>query len=223
MVVENNKKEYKMKVTHKPVKSIHDVVAYSLVKFFRFLADVYFGQRFANRAIMLETVAAVPGMVASWILHLRCLRKLKNDDGWINKLYSEAENEKMHLLVYLEIGKPNWFERFAIYFIQIVFTPFYFIMYMLSKRTAHRFVGYLEEEAVVSYTHYLEAIDKGNIINTKAPQIAIDYWKLEQDATLRDVVIATGLDECNHRDVNHKISDYLKDGNKLLNNTLIVK
>ncbi|MDD3266725.1 MAG: alternative oxidase [Burkholderiales bacterium] len=207
-----------MKITHRAVGSIHDVIAYSLVKFFRFLADVYFGQRYVNRAIMLETVAAAPGMVAGWILHFRCLRRFKNDDGWINKLYGEAENEKMHLIIYLAVGKANLFERFVIYVTQFVFTPFYFLMYMLSKRTAHRFVGYLEEEAVVSYVHFLKAIDDGKIENISAPQIAIDYWKLDANATLRDVVIATGLDECHHRDVNHEISDYVRDGNKLLKN-----
>lgn len=207
-----------MKATHKPVKSIHDMIAYGLVKFFRFLADVYFGKRYANRAIMLETVAAVPGIVATWLLHLRCLRRIKNDDGWINQLYEEAENEKMHLLVYIQIGTPTYFERFAIYLVQIFFTPFYFLMYMLSSKTAHRFVGYLEEEAVVSYNHYLEAIDNGNIKNIPAPQIAIDYWKLEKTATLRDVVIATGLDECKHRDVNHQLSDNIGNGMRILRN-----
>jgi len=207
-----------MEATHKQVRSIHDVIAYGLVKFFRFLADVYFGKRYANRAIMLETVAAVPGIVAAWLLHLRCLRRIKNDDGWINQLYEEAENEKMHLLVYVQIGKPTYFERFAIYLVQILFTPFYFLMYMLSSRTAHRFVGYLEEEAVISYNHYLEAIDSGQIKNTAAPQVAIKYWKLDENATLREVVIATGLDECKHRDVNHQLSDNISNGNRILKN-----
>ena len=205
-----------MQYTHKPVRSISDGFAYGLVKFLRFLADVYFGKRFANRAIMLETVAAIPGMAAAWLLHLRCLRRIKDDEGWIRKLYDEAENEKMHLLVYIQIGKPNYFERFAIYLIQICFTPFYFLMYVCSAKTAHRFVGYLEEEAVVSYIHYLAEIDSGNIKNTPAPEIAKEYWKLSADATLRDVVIATGLDECNHRDVNHMLSDMVRNGETLL-------
>lgn len=207
-----------MKITHKPVSSIHDAIAYGLVKFFRLLADIYFGKRYANRAIMLETVAAIPGIVATWLLHLRCLRRIKDDNGWINQLYEEAENEKMHLLVYIQIGKPSYFERFAIYLVQIFFTPFYFLMYMLSSKTAHRFVGYLEEEAVISYTHYLEAIDNGQITNTAAPKIAIHYWKLAENATLRDVVIATGIDECTHRDVNHQLSDNINAGSKILQN-----
>ena len=72
---------------------------------------------------------------------------------------------------------------------------------------AHRFVAYLEEEAVVSYTGYLEAIDRGELENVPAPEIAIDYWKLGHKATLRDVVIAVRADEANHRDTNHAFAD----------------
>lgn len=45
-------------------------------------------------------------------------------------------------------------------------------MYLLSPATAHRFVGYLEEEAVAAYTAFLGAIDKGQIPNVPAPKIA---------------------------------------------------
>jgi ubiquinol oxidase len=74
-------------------------------------------------------------------------------------------------------------------------------------RVAHRFVGYLEEEAVYSYTEYLAEIDAGKAENIPAPQFAIDYWKLAPDARLRDVVIVVRLDEAGHRDVNHGFSD----------------
>ena len=73
----------------------------------------------------------------------------------------------------------------------------------MFPRTAHRIVGYFEEEAVYSYTEYLREIDAGKIPNTIAPKIAIDYWNLSKDATLRDVVIAVREDEANHRDINH--------------------
>jgi ubiquinol oxidase len=82
----------------------------------------------------------------------------------------------------------------------------YFVIFLVSPRTAHRVVGYFEEEAVRSYTEYLEEIDAGRIDNIAAPQIAKDYWDLADDATLRDVVIAVRNDEAGHRDVNHHIS-----------------
>ena len=89
---------------------------------------------------------------------------------------------------------------------QALFFSFYLLLYLVSSRTAHRLVGYFEEEAVVSYTRYLEEIDAGRIDNVPAPAIAIDYWQLPPDARLREVVIAVRHDEAGHRDVNHSIA-----------------
>jgi ubiquinol oxidase len=36
-----------------------------------------------------------------------------------------------------------------------------------------------------------------------APAIAIGYWRLPKDSTLRDVVMVVRADEAHHRDVNH--------------------
>lgn len=41
-------------------------------------------------------------------------------------------------------------------FITGVFVNMFFIAYMLSPRFCHRFVGYLEEEAVKTYTYCIE-------------------------------------------------------------------
>ena len=70
-------------------------------------------------------------------------------------------------------------------------------------------MGYLEEEAVHSYTEYLAGVDKGTNANVPAPRIAIDYWKLAPDARLREVIIAVRADEAHHRDVNHQFADEL--------------
>ncbi|STX81502.1 oxidase [Legionella busanensis] len=198
-----------MPETHQPAKTISDKIAFGLVKFFRFFADTFFQKRYGNRAIVLETVAAVPGMVGAALLHLRCLRKIKNDEGWIKTLLDEAENERMHLITFMYIAKPNWFERFIIFIAQAIFVILYLVMYVLSSKTAHRFVGYLEEEAVVSYTHYLQELDAGRIENCPAPDMAKNYWSLEDDARLREVLVAVRNDEAEHRDVNHKLADKL--------------
>ena len=85
--------------------------------------------------------------------------------------------------------------------VQWVFYLFFFGLYLVSSKTAHRVVGYFEEEAVISYTSYLAEIDAGRLENVAAPAIAIDYWKLAPDARLRDVVLAVRADEAKHRDV----------------------
>ncbi|MFN3578209.1 MAG: alternative oxidase, partial [Tabrizicola sp.] len=101
-------------------------------------------------------------------------------------------------------------ERGIIMLGQAIFYNAYFWLYLFAPRIAHRIVGYLEEEAVVSYTQYLEQIDTGKVENVPAPQIAIDYWNLGPDARLRDVVIAVRADEAGHRDRNHEMADQLK-------------
>jgi ubiquinol oxidase len=187
-----------------------DRVAYSLTMILRWLADTFFAKRYGHRAVVLETVAGVPGMVAGMWNHLRSLRRMQPDDrGWIKTLLDEAENERMHLMIFIEIAQPSRLERLLILFAQFVFWHFYFVLYVLFPQTAHRMVGYFEEQAVISYTHYLEEIDAGRIENIPAPQIAIDYYKLPAAATLRDVVIAVRADEQGHADVNHGMADEL--------------
>jgi len=141
------------------------------------------------------------------MVHLRCLRKMRDDEGWIHTLLDEAENERMHLMTFITVAQPNWFERFLIATVQLVFYNAYFFLYLLAPRTAHRVVGYFEEEAVISYTSYLKEVDEGRHENIPAPQIAIDYWQLPAGSRLRDVIIAVRADEAEHRDVNHQFVD----------------
>jgi ubiquinol oxidase len=163
-----------LQVTHYKPIGLGDYIAFGAVKFLRFFADAFFRHRYGHRAVVLETVAAVPGMVGG-----------------------------------IQVAKPNWLERALIIIAQGIFFNGFFVFYLFWPRIAHRFVGYLEEEAVYSYTEYLAEIDAGRAENIPAPQYAIDYWHLAPDARLRDVVIVVRLDEAGHRDVNHGFSDYM--------------
>jgi len=195
-------------IHHTPV-STSDRIAFGFVKTLRTFADVFFAKRYGHRAVVLETVAAVPGMVGAMLQHLKCLRRMQDDRGWIKTLMDEAENERMHLMTFIEIAKPTVLERLLVLVVQGVFFNAFFLLYLLAPKTAHRIVGYFEEEAVRSYTAYLAEIDAGRHENISAPQIAIDYWNLPTDATLRDVVISVRQDEAEHRDVNHGFADTL--------------
>jgi len=192
---------------HRKAEGLGDRVAYGFVKMLRFFADTFFARRYGNRAVVLETVAAVPGMVAGMLVHLRCLRRMEDDRGWIRTLLDEAENERMHLMTFIEVCRPSLFERFVVVAVQWVFYLFFFGLYLVSARTAHRVVGYFEEEAVISYTHYLAEIDAGRAENVPAPALAIRYWSLSPDARLRDVIEVVRADEAHHRDVNHGFAD----------------
>ena len=193
---------------HDPV-DFSDRFALAVTKFLRFFADTFFARRYGHRAVVLETVAAVPGMVGGALQHLRALRRMESDGGWIHTLLEEAENERMHLMTIIHIAQPTRLERLIVLLAQGVFYNLFFLLYLVSPKAAHRVVGYFEEEAVYSYTEYLASIDDGSIANVAAPKIAIDYWKLAPDARLREVIVAIRADEAKHRDVNHRFADSL--------------
>ena len=193
---------------HQP-KNFSDRIALGFTKFLRFLADTFFKKKYGHRAVVLETVAAVPGMVAGMLLHLKSLRKMEDDRGWIKILLDEAANERMHLMTFIQIAKPTLIERIIIMITQFIFILMYLIIYLLSQRTAHRIVGYFEEEAVISYSEYLKEIEEGKIENIKAPEIAINYWNLPLNSKLKDVIEVIRNDEAGHRDVNHSFANIL--------------
>ena len=196
-------------VTHYAPMDFGDHVALGFVKALRFCADLFFRKRYGHRAVVLETVAAVPGMVGGLLQHLKALRRIQDDNGWIRELLDEAENERMHLMTFVSIAKPSLIERLIVMITQAVFYNAYFFLYLFAPNIAHRVVGYFEEEAVASYTHYLEEIEAGRLTNVAAPEIAIDYWDLAPNARLRDVVLAVRDDEAKHRDRNHSFADAL--------------
>ena len=208
---------------HFEPKNLSDKVALLFTKFLRLLADTFFKKRYGHRAVVLETIAAVPGMVAGMLVHLKSLRKIEDDRGWIKILLDEAENERMHLMTFIHIAKPTAIERFIIMIAQFIFIITYGIIYLASQRTAHRIVGYFEEEAVISYTEYLNELESGAIPDQPAPEIAINYWNLPLHSTLKDVVKVIRDDEAGHRDVNHSFADIinLRKRKEMINNKKI--
>jgi len=198
--------------THHAPQDWRDRSALRFVKFLRIFADYFFTGRYGHRAVVLETVAAVPGMVGGLLQHLKAIRHIRDDQGWIKELIEEADNERMHLMTFIHIAQPSRGERWMIMVTQFIFYNFYFFLYLFFPRIAHRVVGYLEEEAVVSYTQYLEQIDAGTVENVPAPQIAKDYWNLPDNARLREVVIVIRADEAAHRDTNHDFANKIADG-----------
>jgi ubiquinol oxidase len=193
-------------VPHWPARNGKDRFAWGVTKLLRAAADVCFRQHYIHRAVVLETVAAVPGMVGAVLQHLRALRVFHGRPDMVKLLLDEAENERMHLMAFVAMCQPNWFERLLILFAQGMFFNAFFLLYLISPATAHRLVGYFEEEAVVSYERFLKAIDAGQISNREIPEFARQYWQLAPDAKLRELVISIQADEMGHRDVNHCLS-----------------
>ena len=178
-----------------------------MTKFFRFVADTFFAKRYGHRAVVLETVAGVPGMVAGMWLHLKSLRKMKT--GWgpqIREMLAEAEHERMHLMFFIDIAKPNVIERWLVLFAQFLFWQFNFLVYVIDFKTAHRMIAYFEQEAVKSYTEYLGMVERGEVPNVPAPKLAIDYYDMKETARLSDLIRKVRADEEHHSKVNMEYS-----------------
>ncbi|TFK73573.1 mitochondrial alternative oxidase [Pluteus cervinus] len=230
-----------VQVLHREAKTISDKLAYRMVWLARRIFDLVSGYKhpetppspnmtieelrkagyllddraWLNRSLFLESIAGVPGMVAATLRHLQSLRLLRRDNGWIHTCLEEAENERMHLMTFMTLKRPSIFLRAMILGAQGVFYNLFFLAYLVSPRTCHRFVGHLEEEAVLTYTRCIADLEAGKIPeweNTPAPGIAIDYWRLHPEAKLLDVLYAIRSDETTHRFVNHSLANLNPNG-----------
>ena len=149
-------------------------------------------------------------MVAGVWMHFKSLRRMKAGYGeQIREMLAEAENERMHLMFFIEIAQPNTLERFIVLCSQLIFGIFYLFMYAFFTRTAHRMIGYFEDEAVNSYTEYLNMVESGELDDSPAPPLAIDYYNLANNAKLSDVIKCVRADEQHHSKTNHEYANNL--------------
>ncbi len=206
----------KIEFTHVKPENFVDKLALATINLIRFNFDWMSGysflplneRRVLRRVIFLETIAGIPGSVAGTLRHLMSLRTMKRDGGWIHSLLMESENERMHLLTFMKLAPepPSILMKSAVFLSQGIFFNFFWMAYMISPRFCHKLVGYLEEEAVRTYTKILEHYDAGKFPlwkDMKAPPIAINYWQLPETANVRDLIEVVRADEAHHRDSNH--------------------
>lgn len=170
------------------------------------------------RLIILESFAGVPGFIGAAFRHFRSLRMLERDHGFIFSLLEEAENERMHLLCCMKQFEAGPVTRSVVVLSQGVATPALMLLYVIRPQLLHRFVGYLEETAVHTYTDIVKhATTPGSHLHTAwaelpAPDIAIQYWQMDGSATWVDTLKRMLADESHHRDVNHAFASLDFDG-----------
>ncbi|KAL7568528.1 hypothetical protein ACA910_002644 [Epithemia clementina (nom. ined.)] len=217
--------DWNIELTHTAPKNLRDRLAYNAVKVVRFVFDFTTGwngeittNKILNRTIFLETIAAVPGMVAAIVRHFKSLRTFQRDGGMMQMFLDEANNERMHLLTFVRMKDPNFLFRLAVIGGQLGFGSAFLAAYLISPKFCHRFVGYVEEEACSTYTkiiHAIENAEEGTDLATwrtrRAPRIARSYWKLGEEGTVLQLIYAVRADEAEHRDVNHLCSS-MEDG-----------
>ncbi|GMM30363.1 hypothetical protein DAMA08_031080 [Martiniozyma asiatica (nom. inval.)] len=226
-----------IKFEHRPVKNIRDMITYNGMSLLRHSFDFFTGyvepknekhqieiangpyrmtlEKWLTRIVVLESIAGIPGAVAGFLRHLHAMRMFRRDKAFIETLYDEAYNERMHLLTFLKIAKPGLIARSMLWIGQGIFANCFFLTYLVSPKTCHRFVGYLEEEAVSTYSRCLKDIELGlcpEFSAIKVPQIAKDYWKLGDDAKMYDLIQYIRADEAKHREVNHTFANLQQDG-----------
>lgn len=213
--------ELAIQLTHKPPKDFTNHLSFRAVKAVRYLFDLGTGwngdittKKIMNRVIYLETIAAVPGMVAGILRHFKSLRAMERDGGMLNMFLEEALNERMHLLTFVKMKNPGFIMRSAVLGGQVGFGFFYGLAYVLSPKFCHTFVGYVEEEACATYTKIIKAIEEapeGDELaawrTELAPKIGRAYWHLGENGTVLDLMYAIRADEAEHRDVNHFASE----------------
>jgi hypothetical protein len=61
----------------------------------------------AGAYLINSTNLGVPGFAAAMIRHLHSLRRMERDHGWIHTLLEEAENERMHLMTFMQLKRPG--------------------------------------------------------------------------------------------------------------------
>lgn len=117
----------------------------------------------------------------------------------------------MHLLTFMKLAEPGWFLRLMVLGAQGVFFNGFLLAYLVSPRTCHRFVGYLEEEAVITYTRAIHEIEEGRLPKwdkIEAPDIAIKYWNMpENQRMMRDLLLYIRADEAKHQEINHTLGN----------------
>ncbi|RHZ49220.1 alternative oxidase [Aspergillus thermomutatus] len=234
----------RVQIAHREPRTLSDKVALTTIRLLRWGFDLASGYRhdaavalhakdpakatqkyamteekYLTRNIFLESIAGVPGMVGGMLRHLRSLRKMKRDNGWIETLLEESYNERMHLFTFLQMAEPGPFLRISVLGAQGVFFSAFLIAYVISPQTCHRFVGYLEEEAVITYTREIADIEAGKLPrweDMEAPEIAVKYWNMpEGNRKMRDLLLYIRADEAKHREVNHTLGnlEWKKDPN----------
>eukprot|EP00347_Sterkiella_histriomuscorum_P005191 403357544 len=210
-----------VKFTHREPHNFRDKFALRWIGGLRLFVDALTGKdaqkrdakTWFNRMVLLESIAPIPGLVVGTAKYFKNLKDMKTDRALVHFMLEESENERTHLYLWLNYQKPKFISRMGIAFKQIAFWNVFFLTYIFSPYVCHRFMGYLEEEAIYNYTMFLKQIDNGNLKelqNEPAPKLAKDYYNLPEDAKFRDMLLALRADEVVHREFNHYFCELQK-------------
>jgi hypothetical protein len=169
--------------------------------------------------LFLETIAVVPGIVATIVRYAKDFLGIDHDKDWLYTTIQESQVERIHLLSWMELYNPNVIVRMLILGMQTMVFWMVMLCYILSPSFCHRFVGYLEELTLEKYTDLVAEVDDSRLstwATQEAPLVAKDYWKMKDDANIRDMLLELRADEARHRDINHTFASIATKQNPFL-------
>ncbi|NJN76683.1 MAG: plastoquinol terminal oxidase [Synechococcaceae cyanobacterium RL_1_2] len=156
-----------------------------LVNVLVFVINKVYAKRPYPRFYVLETVARVPYFSYLSVLHLYETLGFWRKADWLKIHFAESWNELHHLLIMESLGGSDyWPDRVLAKTVALVYYWIIVVLYVLSPKSAYRFMELVEEHAYESYDNFLtEHADQ--LKQEAVPTIAINYYR-EGDLYLFD-------------------------------------
>lgn len=148
-----------------------------LVNILVFVINVVYADRPYPRFYVLETVARVPYFSYLSVLHLYETLGWWRKSDWLKIHFAESWNELHHLLIMESLGGANfWADRAIAKTAALIYYWIVVALYIVSPKSAYRFMELVEEHAYATYDKFLTA-EAEHLKTQPAPAIAINYYR----------------------------------------------
>lgn len=142
-----------------------------------FVINVIYADRPYPRFYVLETVARVPYFSYLSVLHLYETLGLWRKADWLKIHFAESWNELHHLLIMEALGGANfWGDRVLAKAAALIYYWIITGVYLVSPRSAYRFMELVEEHAYATYNKFLMA-EEAMLKTQPAPPVAVQYYR----------------------------------------------
>jgi ubiquinol oxidase len=148
-----------------------------LVGILVFVINTVYANRPYPRFYVLETVARVPYFSYLSVLHLYETLGLWRKADWLKIHFAESWNELHHLLIMESLGGANfWGDRLLAKAAALIYYWVIAAVYLVSPRSAYRFMELVEEHAYATYDKFLKA-EADSLKSQPAPEVAVQYYR----------------------------------------------
>ncbi|MDF5713752.1 MAG: alternative oxidase [Rhizonema sp. NSF051] len=148
-----------------------------LVNFLEALLNTFYRQRLHPRFFVLETIARVPYFAYTSVLHLYETMGWWRKSDWLKVHFSESWNELHHLLISESLGGNRYaIDRFVAHTGAFVYYWIIVGVYLITPRSAYRFMQFVEEHAYHTYDAFLREHGE-ELKKLPAPDVAVNYYR----------------------------------------------